>query len=59
MTKFLSDDWMERYGFDPKPDEPQYKPSADLAQLAQDSEELANLSCADTWVQQHRDESSA
>ena len=59
MTKFLSDQWMDRYGFAPMPDEPQYKPTSDLAQLAQDSEELRNLSCADTWVQQHRDESSA
>jgi cystathionine beta-synthase len=59
MTKFLSDEWMQKYDFEPTADEPQYKPTAALAQLAKDSEELQDLSCADTWVQQHKNETSA
>lgn len=53
MTKFLKDEWMQERGFEPKANEPQYQPKAALAQLAKDCEDLQNLSCEDTWVQQH------
>ena len=58
MTKFLSDDWMQKYGFEPTADEPPYKPTKDLEELAKNSAELRNLSCEDTWVQQHVAETS-
>ena len=58
MTKFLSDNWMAKYGFEPTADEPQYKPTAALAQLARESKELENLSCADTLVKQHKKETA-
>jgi cystathionine beta-synthase len=58
MTKFLSDDWMSQYGFTPTDSEPQYTPKEDLAKLAEQSEELRDLGCKDTWVEQHKYESS-
>jgi len=58
MTKFLSDDWMQKYGFEPTDDEPQYAPKEDLKQLALDSKELQDLNCKDTWVEQHKYETS-
>lgn len=53
MTKFLSDEWMQRYGFEPKKGEPAYKPTEALDMLQKHSDELKELSCEDTWVQQH------
>lgn len=58
MTKFLKDEWMEKYGFTPTADEPQYTPHDDLATLAKQSKELCDLNCKDTWVEQHAYESS-
>ena len=56
MTKFLKDEWMQEYDFEPKPDEKQYKPLAVLKKLAEDSPQLQELSCEDTWVQQSKKE---
>lgn len=58
MTKFLKDDWMKGYGFEPKSTEPQYKPTKNLKALAKNSAELKNLNCEDTWCEQHIAESS-
>jgi len=57
MTKFLSDEWMKKYDFEPTKNEPPYKPVADLEALQKNSPELRELSCQDTWVEQHRYES--
>lgn len=59
MTKFLADSWMQKHGFEPTADEPQYKPKAALAELAKNSAELQDLSCKDTWVEQHKYEMAA
>jgi len=43
MTKFLSDQWMEEYGFA----DDIYKADTNF-----DTHHLDNLNCADTWAQQ-------
>jgi len=58
MTKFLQDEWMDEYGFTPTAEEPQYTPTEDLKKLAEQSTELRDLGCKDTWVEQHKYESS-
>ena len=54
MTKFLSDAWMEKYGF---ADEC-YTPRAAIAELKQRSGELTNLSCENSWREQAAKEPS-
>jgi cystathionine beta-synthase len=55
MTKFLSDSWMEEKGFA----EDSYKPVAAINQLKVNSAELENLSCADSWRLQSKQDPSA
>lgn len=52
MTKFLSDSWMEKYGFQSDV----YKPVADLAELKRRCPQLQNLSCEETWQLQNERE---
>ena len=58
MTKMLDDKWMVKYGFEPTKNEPQYTPTEDLAKLARQSKELSDLGCKDTWMEQHKYETS-
>ena len=52
MTKFLSDDWMTRYGFASTV----YKPVKQLAALVERCPELKELSCENSWQEQARRE---
>merc|ERR1712048_832080 len=55
MTKFLADGWMAKNGFEPTDEEAPYKPKAALAELAQNSQELQELDCPESWVTQHEE----
>ena len=48
MTKFLSDDWMEKHNFSDKC----YKPVDEIAELKKDSQALQSLTCEETWARQ-------
>jgi len=55
MTKFLSDEWMERYGFNSDC----YKPVKEIAELRKSSEALQSLTCEESWVEQAKLEMGA
>jgi len=55
MTKFLSDKWMKECGFASEV----YKPTAVINSLKQNSSELTNLSCQETWQLQSNLEPTA
>jgi len=55
MTKFLSDKWMKECGFASEV----YKPTAAINSLKQNSSELTDLSCQETWQLQSNIEPTA